>query len=159
MRRETTWARRKQQQREYAAALQSQIASQRQRAREERAAELADGMWPPVSRAAADAAAAHSGGGGSGAAVVDDAAPDGEATVQLWGAEDKAAGLSRIRATVMLEVPTALLGTSYGDRRGDVYARSFLMEHQAGFFFLPTQYIRACYVIAPSSGLVLDSRQ
>ena len=50
--------------------------------------------------------------GGSGAAVVDDAAPDGEATVQLWGAEDKAAGLSRIRATVMLEVPTALLGTS-----------------------------------------------
>ena len=91
--------------------------------------------------------------------VVDDAAPDGEATVQLWGAEDKAAGLSRIRATVMLEVPTALLGTSYGDRRGDVYARSFLMEHQAGFFFLPTQYIRACYVIAPSSGLVLDSRQ
>jgi hypothetical protein len=159
MRRETTWARRKQQQREYAAALQSQIASQRQRAREERAAELADGMWPPVSRAAAAAAAAHSGGGGSGAAVVDDAAPDGEATVQLWGAEDKAAGLSRIRATVMLEVPTALLGTSYGDRRGDVYARSFLMEHQAGFFFLPTQYIRACYVIAPSSGLVLDSRQ
>ena len=159
MRRETTWARRKQQQREYAAALQSQIASQRQRAREERAAELADGMWPPVSRAAAAAAAAHSGGGGSAAAVVDDAAPDGEATVQLWGAEDKAAGLSRIRATVMLEVPTALLGTSYGDRRGDVYARSFLMEHQAGFFFLPTQYIRACYVIAPSSGLVLDSRQ
>ena len=159
MRRETTWARRKQQQREYAAALQSQIASQRQRAREERAAELADGMWPPVSRAAAAAAAAHSGGGGSGAALVDDAAPDGEATVQLWGAEDKAAGLSRIRATVMLEVPTALLGTSYGDRRGDVYARSFLMEHQAGFFFLPTQYIRACYVIAPSSGLVLDSRQ
>ena len=51
-------------------------------------------------------------GGSSAAVVVDDAAPDGEATVQLWGAEDKAAGLSRIRATVMLEVPTALLGTS-----------------------------------------------